>query len=814
MGKASSLGRLTAAGFHVPPFFVVGPTDAIDAPTLERRCMALAAGSEPRFAVRSSAAVEDGENASYAGMFDTFLFVRPADVAERVRDVRASANSARATAYAAQHGERVDIAPAAIVQVMVDADVAGVAFGRDPVDGSDRIVIGSAYGMGSGIVGGDCATDTYRVARDWTVTQTIVNKPIAHRRAETAAGVAIADIDAQRAQMPSLSEAQAREIATTVRAISAKFGAPQDVEWALAGGSLSILQARPVTTPPGIIWDNSNISESYGGIVLPLTDSFVRRAYAGAYRQFMRALAIPESAIANADAIEGLLGLVDGRMYYNLLNWYRLLALIPGFRLNRTFMETMMGVSEALPDETVRALAATSATRDALAVAKSAGALLRQLIALPRENRRFHALIARTLHDAPDLHGADLDALESEYARLEALLLANWQAPLVNDFFAMIFYGILRKLTAGLETSDGEPVHNDLLCGEGGMVSTEPARDVLQLARIARGDTAMLAAFSTGDDAATTTALRQRPDLAAGIEAYLERFGDRCQSELKLESRTLRDDPSSLYRAIARLAESGSATVAPDRQRVRRAAEQTANAALRGKPLRALLFRFILGQARARVRDRENLRFERTRVFAHVRRVFLEAGLRLCEAGDLDDPRDIFYLSVEDVRGAIASPEHRASLRGIVTQQCAKYEAYATQPAPPDRFTSIDDRAPAAIAARAIDGDVAIGTGCCPGIVRARVRIVTDPQTPLERGEILVAERTDPGWILLFPAAAGILVERGSVLSHAAIVSREMGIPSVVGLPGLTRWLRDGDLVELDGRAGSVRLIERAAAAQ
>jgi pyruvate,water dikinase len=94
--------------------------------------------------------------------------------------------------------------------------------------------------------------------------------------------------------------------------------------------------------------------------------------------------------------------------------------------------------------------------------------------------------------------------------------------------------------------------------------------------------------------------------------------------------------------------------------------------------------------------------------------------------------------------------------------------------------------------------------------VRARVRVVRDPQTPLEAGEILVAERTDPGWIVLFPAAAGILVEYGSVLSHAAIVSREMGIPSIVGIAGLTSWLRDGDLVEFDGRGGTVVRLEPA----
>jgi pyruvate,water dikinase len=102
------------------------------------------------------------------------------------------------------------------------------------------------------------------------------------------------------------------------------------------------------------------------------------------------------------------------------------------------------------------------------------------------------------------------------------------------------------------------------------------------------------------------------------------------------------------------------------------------------------------------------------------------------------------------------------------------------------------------------------GTGCYPGTVRGIARVVVDPRSAtLRSGEILVAERTDPGWVMLFPGAAGLLVERGSLLSHSAIVSRELGIPSVVGVAGLTEWLRTGDMVELDGRSGTVRLLER-----
>ena len=107
-----------------------------------------------------------------------------------------------------------------------------------------------------------------------------------------------------------------------------------------------------------------------------------------------------------------------------------------------------------------------------------------------------------------------------------------------------------------------------------------------------------------------------------------------------------------------------------------------------------------------------------------------------------------------------------------------------------------------------LSGDLK-GIGCCPGIVRGPVRVITDPRNiVLKAGEILVAERTDPGWIMLFPASAGILVERGSLLSHSAIVAREMGIPAVVSITGITRILKDGDWVEFDGSSGVIIKID------
>jgi pyruvate,water dikinase len=226
----------------------------------------------------------------------------------------------------------------------------------------------------------------------------------------------------------------------------------------------------------------------------------------------------------------------------------------------------------------------------------------------------------------------------------------------------------------------------------------------------------------------------------------------------------------------------------------------------------------VLTQAQRRVRDRENLRLERTRLFGRVRRIFIELGRRFAALNVLGDPRDIFYLEVDEVLAFVEGRSTVTDLRSLTALRRSEFLRYEQESAPDDRFetrglayTAQSHRQE--FAATAAAGDALQGLGCSPGVVRGPVRVVRDPRTVLlDRKTILVAEHTDPGWIMIFPSALGVLVERGSLLSHAAIVARELGIPAVVSLPGLTHWLQDGDWVELDGRTGRVRKIPPEAA--
>ncbi len=217
----------------------------------------------------------------------------------------------------------------------------------------------------------------------------MADKRVAHRAAPgTGEGVRPEPVPEAMAKTPALSDAQIAGVADLVRRTGAFFARPQDIEWAIEHDRLYLLQSRPITSleqtadPDGVLnlWDNSNIAESYSGITTPLTFSFARGIYEEVYRQFCLILRVPAAAMAQSDEIfPRMLGLVRGRVYYNLLNWYRLLALLPGFQMNRGFMEQMMGVKEGLPESIAGELSQANwqdRMRDGLNLAGSMAALV------------------------------------------------------------------------------------------------------------------------------------------------------------------------------------------------------------------------------------------------------------------------------------------------------------------------------------------------------------------------------------------------------------------------------------------------------
>jgi pyruvate,water dikinase len=823
-----------------------------------------AVGEEPWVAVRSSAVGEDSAGSSFAGQYASFLYQRGWEqISLAIRRVWASAVNPRSAAYRAARGLEGSVRMGVLVQRMVEPRSAGVAFSRNPVRLSDResLVVSSVWGVGEGLVSGELEADHFELRRadlESELRVTVGGKRARLVRADQG-GLRSESLAPGQGETPSLSPGEARRVARLALAAERAFGCAQDVEWAFSGEELFCLQSRPITgLPPDahfdpalngsapILWDNSNIIESYCGVTSPLTFSHVSRAYAEVYDQFCRVMGVPEPWIARSEGVfRNMLGLVRGRIYYNLMNWYRLIFLFPGAAASQGFMETMMGVKQGLGKAGQSASGVGSlfdflgdpprysAPRKAWLIGLSLYRYFFIRGKIESFQRRLGS-VCGPLEEA-GFSGLGLSELVGVYRKLEEELLKRWDAPIINDGRCMVAFGFLKALTRRWLASsgtgpdpNGESLQNDLLCGEGDLKSTEPTKLLMRLAEsIDRGSPAARAVFLEGSAQDAWKELREGSRLPAEVSGafreFLKRYGFRCVNELKLEEPDLHDDPSFAIESVRNYVRMGTYDVAAMERRereIRAAAEARVRERLRG-PRRWFYF-FILRWARRAVSDRENLRFDRTRVFGITRHLFRAMGDRLARLGVLAAADDFFYLTIEEI---LAFQEGRATqlrLDAVAALRKAEFEEYRRTPAPPDRFLThgvagSQFRYAGLLAEadllveenRVEDPSKLRGTPCCPGVVEGVVRVARTIQDARElQGEILVTERTDPGWVPLYPSCSGLLIERGSLLSHSAVVARELGIPTIVGIRGgLLQRLKTGDRVRIDAARGEVTLL-------
>lgn len=880
-GKAANLAILESLDLPVPPWYAIttaafqqatgGLRERIAAHLAEERpasevrawilAIPLPAGLEEEIAaahaarigedayvaVRSSAAGEDAAGESFAGLHDSFLFVRGREsVLEAIRRVWASAYNDRALTYRRAKGIPFEgIAVAVVVQRMVEARTSGVLFTANPNNGSvHEVVISSLWGAGEGLVSAGLDADTYVVDKETLeASESVTNKAeqlILDR--EAGSGLVRLAVPEEMRERSSLTPDEVQTLARLGIAVERHYRRPQDIEFAVdAEGKPFLLQARPVTTVEELgpaagnrwIWDNSNIIESYSGVTSPMTFSFIRRAYTIVYHVFAEVMGIDARTVkANREVFENMLGLFRGQVYYNLFNWYRLVRLFPGFNYNKSFMESMMGVREATSMEKEPAPPASGLQRYTVelpALLRLVGRSTRNFLRIRRIVGDFQAHFRAHYQrwSALDFRAMQPHELAALYREMEEKLLWEWKAPIINDFFVMVFYGTLKKLCASWCGDESGSLQNDLICGEGGIESTEPAKELMRLAAQARQRPELRRLLLERPPEELAREIPSDPrfaDFAAGIARYLDLYGFRCPNELKLEELSLRDRPAFLYQILRNYlamedpSALDTAAMEEREQRIRRDAEARAFAAVRAKRgllPKAWIFRRVLENARLGVKNRENLRFARTRIYGLLREMLRAVGEDFAEAGLLDHAGDVFYLTLDEVWDYVKGRAVTTNLRGLAALRREEFDAWRRMDPPADRFETFGLPYHRNLyrgrprAAAPTEPGVLRGTGCCPGIVTGPVKVLRAPTEDARLdGEILVAERTDPGWVPLYPSVSGLLIERGSILSHSAIVAREMGIPTIVGIAGLVSTLRTGQVVTMDGAAGTVRISE------
>jgi len=792
---------------------------------------AYAQAGEGAVAVRSSAAGEDGARLSFAGQHTTLLNVTGLDaVTAAVRMCWASAWSAEALRYRLMNNlPLAGIEMAVVIQTIVVAEKSGVMFTANPATGSDQeLVVSAAYGLGEAVVSGSVDPDTVVLQR---ATGAVVEETVGAKEERIDplpnGGCRSRPVPPSERSAPVLSAAELSQLHLHGKRLEQLLGGPQDVEWALAEGRLWILQSRPITAglPPSEptggelrLWDNSNIIESYGEMVAPLTYSFAKHVYHQVYREYCELLGVPRRRLEEMERwLPNLLGYFDGRVYYNLLNWYRLVRLIPFYAVNRRVLEISMG-AEPLDAGTAagqQPFAFDNRVEEAFVRTRVGANFFRYFATIHRLVGDFvdHFYHVYDELEAIDYRGREAHEIYSMFVDMERRLLVRWSRMIVLEASIGLSFGALYGLTKRWLPDAPEWFLYEAVNVSSDVESVQPLHWLDEIAEAVLSDPDLNEQVNSLPAERLDAALRGSRNRSAGlvverIDAYLDEFGYRNANELKLEERDLREDPTAFFMLLK------SAVGRVEAESVRADEDRPSADAYLSEHL-AGWRRRVFELARRRVQrclaDRERVRFCRTRIFGLARRMFRAAGEDMARMEALEDAGDIFYLRLEELRGCFEGTIAHRELRPLVDLRKDQERQNRERELPP-RFETRGgvywaalDRAWAEATKGATMGDGTLrGTPCSPGIASGKAQVVDRPVDV--GGDVLVAYRTDPGWVGVLRSASALLIERGSPLTHVAVVARELGIPTVVQIPGLTQQVRSGMELTVDGGAGTVEL--------
>jgi rifampicin phosphotransferase len=831
-GKGANLGELTRAGLPVPPGFVI-VTEAYrsyvadheladkiadlsrptDDPTgyesSSERIRALfadqvsdvlraeiadayaALGENVSVAVRSSATAEDLPEASFAGQQDTYLNVRGVDdLLAAVRDCWASLWTARAMAYRARQGiDPATVSLAVVVQQMVDANAAGVMFTANPSNGHrNETVISAAWGLGESVVSGSVNTDNIVVREpDGTVLSSdtadkaMMTVPAEQRTQERPVP------DDQRRQ-PVLSASDAAALAGYGSRIEDHYGAPQDIEWARADGQFYIVQARPITALPEVespmptdwtvpeptaMYVRASIVEQLPDPLSPLfadlIDGAVTRSLQTLFREF-----VGEDAIDDGDV--GL-PTINGYAYY---------------RYSRAGMWRLMWKSPKAFQMLFTRGAMTGRWRN---------------YSHPRYRRIVSDWTARELGEMSTdqlMEGVKelVHAAAEYYTAVQTIIpVAATSEVLFTRFYDSVVRG-----------KDDPPAQVFLLGSDSEPIRAE--KSLYELATWTRSHHELAESLLTRPRQEFLVRAAASDDLVwhewhSRFEAHLSAYGHTVYN-LDFKNPVPADDPVPLLETM-RFFVSGKGADPYERQRrlARRRDEATAEVLARLDPVRAKAFRRLVHWAQSVAPMREDALADVGLAWPELRRMLAEVGRRLQRAGVINQPDDVYWLHRFEIDEGQGSLAHHVEQRKELWR--GQLRATPPQLLPKGGWGDMWRRwMPAASEEQT--GDVIKGIAGSAGTVTAPARVLGGPQDfgQMQPGDVLVASITTPAWTSLFAMASGVVTDIGGPLSHSSIVAREYGIPAVLGTAVATRRISSGQLIYVDGDAGTVSLLDGA----
>lgn len=745
------------------------------------------------FSVRSSSIVEDSANSSFAGQFDTYLNVSKKDIFDNIKKCLSSIFSVNVLKYCNDKNIKIsELKMGIIIQEMINADASGIVFTANPRGLLNEMVVVVGEGTGNLVVEDKIPTTTY-----------YYNKNDKNYYFE------------KQGNSFLLDKNTFSKIIETVNNIKGIYGEYLDIEFALLKDTLYILQARPITTlklDDTIVFDNSNIVESYPGITLPLTASFVKQAYYGVFHGLSKRVLSNKMLVNKYDyVLKEMVDNVNGRMYYNINNWYTVIKFLPLSEKIIPIWQEMLGVTN-------KQYNSEKVDISMIQKIKTYFSVIKQFISVPREMKKLNNkyIKVNNYFRANYKNNLDNKFLVELYNDISEKILKDWDITLLNDLYAFIFVGLIKYQFKKMKVDDYESITNKYISGITNMESMKPVRTLVNLASQSLNEGLVKELKGIMNNERLNEYLEQNPsDFTENFKKYIDIYGDRSLEELKLESNTFRASPITLVKKILEYTEDEDKLLT-----IRKSIGDYENSKLpddileKCSWLQKKIISLLSKKAMLGIKNREISRLNRSRIYGMVRTIFLTIGENFSNSSLIDSKKDIFYLKTEEVFDVIGG--HALDLKKIINSRKQQYLMFSKLPGNSRLIFmgEVFNKKHANINSEVMFKECSeiLGIPCSNGIVMGEVVVVDDPKKIKEfKDKILITKMTDPGWVFLITLAKGIVAEKGSLLSHTAIISRELNIPSIVGVNNITNILKTGDIIKMNGNTGEIHIKRRRA---
>lgn len=756
-------------------------------------------------AVRSSSPEEDLVQASFAGGYETTLGVTRDTLLAAIQTSFASALDFRVVQYKLQNG--LDIMTpkiAVVVQQQLDSQVSGVGFSLNPQNNAyDEAVISANFGLGETVVAGVVTPDTFVVDK---VKHSIVSKNVSDKKQAyllNNEGGIREEVNADPSAS-ALSDEQILEVASLVADVEEHMGKPVDTEWAYENNELYLLQARPITvyltlfpemiTEPGeqkflysdLIAQTQGFSDPLSVLGLDIWAKMLEKA-----KPFM------------AHGQDGVVWEIHGREYINLSN---VLSTWGG----ETIVVKLFSLYEGTTRRALEMLDLKEYTPYHIAE-KNKGMMWGRL-------KQFIRILPSFIHSLWNPEHAMDDYVEEVDRTMQRFGQGGTEETSGKtltfgeevDATMTVFQALVPKIGGMLmsfwskwrlhKMFEGDKEVQDLLVALNmdltGNPTSEMGHAMLHLASFPEVQETL-----TGEE--FVLRLNDETYSKEFLDAYddfMFKYGCRGIKEIDIATPRSYEDPVDFFKRI-KLIDVGDNQILTTKKRKEEAYQTLLERAARiGKEKQFKHHATVIQRVGG---YREHGKYMFVFMVAFLRRKALVLGKQWAKEGRLENPEDIFYLSIDEVTRAQETPE--LNLKPLVAKNVAPYEAVANVTEWP---TIVDSRGKIFRAPREDVEDGLGGDPISPGTVRGRAKVLASPyEKPLERGEVLVTKATEPSWTPIFINASAVVLEVGGPLQHGAIIAREYGIPCVSGVDNATKEIKDGDLLEVDGTNGVVKIL-------